>query len=258
MRALAMMTALALFGCSTAASVAGTGGPKAPGAAAVVAPPAVNSVEFISVGGVEHRVYLRGQYEHLPVLVVVHGGPGDPSSQRAHRWSDALINQFIVVHYDQRGSGGTKPADAATINAKQLQKDLEALVETLCARFKVARVTLVGHDFGATLALRSAAASPDRFWSVVAISPVINGHESEAISYRFQIRQFKAADDFQTVRVLQKIGGPPWRDRPEARRTARSSLARSGGVLYGQRSTDSLAIVRAGARPSYRLEPAIF
>jgi pimeloyl-ACP methyl ester carboxylesterase len=258
MRAVAIMAALALVGCSSAASVAQMDGPKAAGAGAVAVPPAVNSVEFISIGGIEHRVYLRGQYQHLPVLLVVHGGPGDPSSQGAHRWSDALINQFIVVHYDQRGSGGTKSADPATINASQLQKDLEALVETLCGRFNVQRVTLLGHDFGGTLALRTAAANPDRFWSVVAVSPVVNGHESEAIGYAFQIRQAKAADDFQTLRALEKIGEPPWRDRPEARRTALNWLARSGGVLYGQRSTAQLAIIRAGAQPAYRLEPAVF
>lgn len=85
-----------------------------------------------------------------PRVIVLHGGPGAPGYMApvARR----LAGAFRVLEPFQRGSGGTPLTVARHV------ADLHALVEERCAG---ERPALVGHSWGAMLALAYAAAHPD-------------------------------------------------------------------------------------------------
>ena len=93
-----------------------------------------------------------------PVVVVLHGGPGAPGYVAPV--ARALADWFRVLEPFQRGSGG-EPLTVARHVA-----DLHELVESGCGG---GRPALVGHSWGAMLALAYAGAHPGRAASLVLI-----------------------------------------------------------------------------------------
>jgi pimeloyl-ACP methyl ester carboxylesterase len=75
-------------------------------------PGSIAVIETITLGGVEQTVTIRGADTSKPVLLHLHGGPGMPSSPWA-TWNDYyadLEENFVLVHWDQRGAGKSFPS----------------------------------------------------------------------------------------------------------------------------------------------------
>src|SRR4051794_7467911 len=75
-------------------------------AAEISTPNAVVESRFVTVGGVEQWLQIRGEDRANPVLLVLHGGPGSPYSiftPLLRSWE----RHFTVVHWDRRGAGRT-------------------------------------------------------------------------------------------------------------------------------------------------------
>ncbi|GAA2815393.1 alpha/beta fold hydrolase [Kribbella solani] len=97
-------------------------------------------------------------------VVILHGGPG--------LWDDyevlaGMLDDLTVVHrFDQRGCGRSDPS--ATQTMARLARD----IDELRAYFGHSRIVVIGHSFGATLALKYAAAYADRVAGVVYLDGV--------------------------------------------------------------------------------------
>jgi proline iminopeptidase len=100
-------------------------------------------------------------YERLgegPPLVLVHGGPGI-GHHYLRQGMDGLADAgFEVIYYDQRGSGGTPLGDPDRVTFAGGIEDLDRLRGEL----GLEELNLVGHSFGAVLALLYAAQHPER------------------------------------------------------------------------------------------------
>ncbi|MFT7594119.1 MAG: lipase [Paracoccaceae bacterium] len=101
-------------------------------------------------------------------------------------------------------------------------------------------VDVIGHSFGATIALRLALAYPDRVRSLTMIEPVffavalqddpqsVADHDVGAASY---VAAMRAGDDALAARLFNKMwseDGTRWSDLPE---TTRGAMTRSIGVV---------------------------
>jgi pimeloyl-ACP methyl ester carboxylesterase len=100
----------------------------------------------------------------LPVLLV-HGGPG-----LSYEYLDGLAEElgpgFRVAAFQQRGLEPSTLEGPFTI--PQAIDDLIAVLDGL----RWPQAVLVGHSWGAHLALRAAAAHPDRLRAVLAVDPI--------------------------------------------------------------------------------------
>ena len=91
-------------------------------------------------------------------VVVLHGGPGFHMNYLVPDFVP-LAAHHTLLFYDQRNAGrSTLFTDTARANVRLLVSDLEALRR----RFGIARLTLLGHSWGALLAGLYAAEHPDR------------------------------------------------------------------------------------------------
>lgn len=105
-----------------------------------------------------HRLYFErcGRPDGLPV-VLLHGGPGSGCTPAQRRFFAPEI--WHAVLFDQRGSGRSRPAGSVTANTTD---DLVADLERLREHLGIPAWLVLGGSWGATLALRYAAAHPER------------------------------------------------------------------------------------------------
>lgn len=105
-----------------------------------------------------HQLYFErcGRPDGLPV-VFLHGGPGSGCNPSQRRFFDPGVWQAVL--FDQRGCGRSRPAGSVEANTTaDLVDDLERLREHL----GIPAWLVLGGSWGATLALRYAAAHPQR------------------------------------------------------------------------------------------------
>ncbi len=111
-------------------------------------------------------------------VVFVSGGPGD-----SHAYLRPVAAEFAAeyqcVLYDQRGTGqSVHDLSAQTLNVDALVRDLDHVRELI----GVPRLRLVGHSWGATLALLYAIRHPDCVSHLVLIGMGPLSHEAAAVA----------------------------------------------------------------------------
>ncbi|MGH3481801.1 MAG: alpha/beta fold hydrolase [Nocardioidaceae bacterium] len=111
----------------------------------------------VDVDGTRLHVDERGASD-APPLLYLHGGPGQGCFDFMACQGDRLAKDLRVIGVDQRGALFSDPLPAgASLTEDQLVDDFEALREAL----GIERWAILGHSFGARLALRYAAQHSD-------------------------------------------------------------------------------------------------
>ncbi len=111
-------------------------------------PGSIASLEKVTLGGMQQWILIRGQDSTNPVLLWLHGGPGAVQMPVARYFNGALEEDFIVVHWDQRGAGKSNlPGfDERTMTFQQFMNDGHELTQLLKQRFQHGKIYLVGHS----------------------------------------------------------------------------------------------------------------
>lgn len=141
--------------------------------------------ETIDINGVKHFIKKIGSGEPLLVL---HGGPGMFHDYLVPHF-EKLANNYQIIFYDQRGCGKTEfPKDTSTINTLNFVEDLEAIRNHL----KIEKMNLVGHSWGAALAISYGKKYSANLNKLVLISPAPSN--SAYFDQMFKNMQHKRTD----------------------------------------------------------------
>jgi proline iminopeptidase len=93
----------------------------------------------------------RGRYP----VVILHGGPGDDHREFGD-YLDPLGDRYRLLLVDQRGQGRSGPSDERTWTLPQMAADVVLLAKSL----GVERYAVLGHSYGAFVALQNAVDFP--------------------------------------------------------------------------------------------------
>ncbi len=188
-------------------------------AAAVAAPScakpgdAVREEGFVTLGGIEQWVTVKGADCANPVILFLHGGPGNPLSPYADALYGAWEKDFTLVQWDQRGAGrtfGRSPPGETPLTVERMAADGIELAGDLTRRLGVKKVILLGGSWGAILGVHMATSRPELFHAYVGVSQVVSYRENPAASHAKVLALAKAANDEKTVSALSTLGPPPW------------------------------------------------
>jgi proline iminopeptidase len=140
-------------------------------------------------------------------IVVVHGGPGlDHSYLRPGL--DALAGRNTLIYYDQRGTGrSTAELEAEVINVDRFLHDIDALRQV----FGHERVTVLGHSFGALVAIEYARRYPDETKALILMNPVEPGSRYRDATAERQ-RALRTPEDARELEELRASEGFEARD----------------------------------------------
>mgnify|MGYP006275853329 CR=1 FL=1 len=177
-----------------------------------IIPGSIAELKKVELGGIEQYIMLRGRDRTNPVLLFLHGGPGYPQISYIRHYQSELERHFVVVNWDQRGSGLSYsediPAESMTVDT--LLSDTYQLVELLCERFNQDQIFLVGHSYGSYLGILMVDRHPELFEGYVGIGQMSNDLESERLSYRYTLKKAREEENTQAINQLEEIGPPPY------------------------------------------------
>lgn len=173
-------------------------------------PQAIHTSLAIDIGGIKQWISIEATDSRHPVLLFLHGGPGNSVMSYADKFTHKLKEHFIVVQWDQRESGKT-----ATLNAsgKQLtvalmEADAVEMIKYLCARFSTDRIFLMGHSWGGFLGFMVARHNPELLRAYVAVCPMVNQLESETISLDWMMKKAKVDKNEKALHDLIAVKLP--------------------------------------------------
>lgn len=180
---------------------------------------AILEEKFILINGIEQWVTIKGE-SSKPIILFLHGGPGSPISPYSENLYKNLEKDFIIVQWDQRGTGKTfgryAPEELTPeyLKANPLTLDLMTndgieLSEYLLKHLGKQQIILFGTSWGSALGVKIAAKRPDLFYAYVGQSQIVN----PSIDIEFYNKVYKMADekkDKDALEILNTIGKPPY------------------------------------------------
>jgi proline iminopeptidase len=168
----------------------------------------IEEASFMTVGGIEQWVTIRGDDRENPVLLLLHGGPGDVQSPFVSTYAP-YEKDFVLVQWDQRGAGRTFAKNgAAGVSLEKLIGDGIDLAEQLHTRFPRAPLILFGHSWGSIIATGMAQQRPELFAAYVGTGQVSSWADTVQFQFDFLRQRYKEKGDTPALAALDAIGKP--------------------------------------------------
>jgi pimeloyl-ACP methyl ester carboxylesterase len=177
----------------------------------------VDESAYVKIGGIDQWLTIRGQDRNNPVLLILHGGPGDVTSPWGYVYFHDWEKYFTVVQWDQRGAGRTLEKTGESIEStmtidRMIQDGIE-VSEYLRQHLNKEKIALVGHSWGSLLGLLIAKAKPELFYAFVGTGQVPSSStEANIVAHRLALQWAHSAKNADAVQDLNRIGPPPYKD----------------------------------------------
>src|SRR5438132_11140941 len=168
----------------------------------------IQETRFVTLGGIEQWITIRGADRANPVLLIVHGGPGD--AQSSFRSTYAVYEtDFTIVQWDQRGAGKTYAKNPnSPPQPERVELDGIELAQYLCDYLATKKILLLGHSWGSYLAVGMAQRRPDLFAAYIGTGQVGSWRANIQAQFDFLLAKARAANDRKRVEQLEVIGTP--------------------------------------------------
>lgn len=180
----------------------------------------IDEASFVTIGGIEQWVTIRGQDRANPVLLLLHGGPGDVTSC----WTFAMFapweEKFTVVQWDQRGAGRTfkkngeavqsMGAQTPSLTVDRMAQDGIEVAEYVRKRLGKEKIILVAHSFGTLLGMQMVRMRPELFYAYVGTGQIADETKNYAAAYDALLKKARALGNQRAIDELTKAGPPPY------------------------------------------------
>jgi pimeloyl-ACP methyl ester carboxylesterase len=185
---------------------------------AIRGPNGVDEADFVPINGLDQWITVRGQDRRKPVVLILHGGPGQAQSHLIQLMAP-MERDFVIVQWDQRGAGKTLAhagglVDPA-VDLRTMVSDGLAVTEYLRIHLHRDRIVLLGFSWGSRLGVEMAQSRPSDYAVYVGTGQAAATQAvSDAWVYEHLLERATAAEDAKALAELRDAGPPPW--RPEA------------------------------------------
>ncbi|MGE8207208.1 alpha/beta fold hydrolase [Heyndrickxia sp. NPDC080065] len=217
-----------------------------------VLPNSVSILEQIELDGIKQSILIRGKDKRNPIVLFLHGGPGYPQISYARKYQSELENDFIVVNWDQRGSGKSYHLGMSEndLQIDNLIQDTVELTEYLKQKFDQPKIFIAGHSWGSLLAIWTVQKHPEDFYAYIGIGQVANSPLGEQLSYQFALDEARKQKNKQAITDLESIGSPPYKNPRKDTTLERKWVTAFGG---SERKSNSYNELMKGIffRPEY-------
>jgi pimeloyl-ACP methyl ester carboxylesterase len=208
---------LAVIGLAVLVALPGST-PPVLGANGQPVPGSIAELTTVKLGGHEQAISIRAADPDNPVLLYLSGGPGQSDIAFARALLQPFEQDFVVVVWDQRGSGKSYTAldPAATYTLEALVGDTLALTEYLRDRFAEDKIYLLGESWGSTLGVLAVQERPELFHAYIGSGQMVSQRVTDQIIWRDLLAYADRTGDGELYDEVLTLGEPPYRDMPWA------------------------------------------
>ena len=211
---------------------------------------ALRDSAHVQSDGADLFVELRAADSTKPVVLFLHGGPGDHITALLPFMAypgPALERSFTMAYLYERGVGKSGPVPQSSQTLAQHVRDVDHVVEYLLGRFRVRRIAIIGHSWGGLLGTRYVLDNGDRVSGLVQVCGPFNLPRGDSDLYTGSLAWYRSQKDSASIAALEKLGPPPWhtlQDVITSRRYARV------GPVPGVPDMDMQRVLAAGGYTS--------
>lgn len=166
--------------------------------------------EYISIAGIDHYLLHYRSKPEDPVLLFIHGGPGQTESCFAFAVEEYAERNYNIVYYDQRGAGKTWLKNKKSKpDTETLKNDLLEIVLYVKKAYGKEKIGILGHSWGSVLGSMFALEHPEHTLCYIGCGQVINIIENERTGYAILKSAVEKSGNRKDIRKLEKIGEYP-------------------------------------------------
>lgn len=180
----------------------------------------ISEEKFVLINGIEQWITIKGN-PSKPIILFIHGGPGSPISPYVDVMYKDLEKDFIIVQWDQRGTGRTygknsPPQELTSEYLKANPLTLELMTSDgvevskyLLKYLDKQKIILFGTSWGSALGVKIVTKQPELFYAYVGHSQIVTPNIDED----FYAKIYKMAEekkDKEALEILNSIGKPPY------------------------------------------------
>lgn len=144
----------------------------------------INETMYVDINGTKQWINIYGQDKDNPVLLYLHGGPGQPTSYEDYPILRKMSDIYTIVNWDQRACGHswTKEQMGTQITYEQLFSDGEEMTKFLLDYMDKDKISIMGISWGAAFGARLVLNHPENYDRFFALSlPVDNIEQLKAL-----------------------------------------------------------------------------
>lgn len=169
--------------------------------------------EYVHAAGIDHYLLHYRSKPEDPVLLFIHGGPGQTESFFAYVVEEHAARDYNIVYYDQRGAGKTWLKNKRSRpDTETLKNDLLEIVLYLKRTYGKEKIGILGHSWGSVLGSMFALEHPEHTLCYIGCGQVINILENERTGYAVLKSVIEKNGSGKDRKKLQKIGEYPTPD----------------------------------------------
>jgi pimeloyl-ACP methyl ester carboxylesterase len=180
----------------------------------ISSPNGIDEGSYVPIGGIEQWITVRGEDRNNPVLLFVHGGPGDVTNPWSFAFFAPWEKYFTIVQWDQRGAGRTLRKSGRdlepTMTVDRMTKDGVEVAEYLTKYFGKKKIIVVAHSFGTILTLGMVRARPDLFYAYVGTGQVADEAKNYSAAYDALLKKAQITETRLAIEELKRVGPPPY------------------------------------------------
>ena len=164
----------------------------------------VSEITRVKINGIKQGMIIKGKSDQNPVLLFLHGGPGNPEYVLAKNQVTELEEAFTVCWWEQRGSGMsyTSAAVSKNVTLEEMISDTVEVTNYLRKRFDQDKIYIMGHSWGSFLGINVAVKYPEFYTAYLGIGQVTNLKASEKLSYDYMVKTLRARGDEKDLKRL--------------------------------------------------------
>jgi pimeloyl-ACP methyl ester carboxylesterase len=184
----------------------------------------INEKSYVLIGGIKQWITIKGDSCANPVVLFVHGGPGNPMSLFSDDLYKDWEHEFTIVQWDQRGSGKTfeanqksseiTPEDLANneLSLPLITADGVEVADYLRNTLKKEKIIIAAASWGSAVGIKMISKRPDLFYFYVGLSQLVNYNTNLLNSYHLALNLAKQNQDQNALEFLLSAGAPPWKN----------------------------------------------
>ncbi|BDR59855.1 alpha/beta fold hydrolase [Lactobacillus xylocopicola] len=193
-------------------------------------------IENVQINNTELYFSISKNQKNKPIILYLHGGPGDSCIPLTKKFNAELENTFTFVNLEQRGSGLSyyRFSETEDLTMKVILDDIYEFVLYLLKRLNQRKLVVMGHSWGSVLGMLFIQAHPELISQYIGIGQVINMKKT-----------IEAQKDFLTSqnKVNHKISRLDFDRNPEyASVTLTKKIVSNGGSIYGAKNYRKLIL----------------